>query len=381
LLGYTPLSASYDIVIVGAGIVGTACAMECASGGLKVAVLERGPVGGGATGACMGHIVLMDDSEAQFTLTRYSRQLWHDISAQLPDDVEYDQAGTIWVAADDEEMAEVRRKERFAHENGLRIEVLDGKEVTAAEPNLRRGLAGGLLVPDDAIIYPPCAARFFVEEARKHGAEVRTGDEVRELTPEGPVMTNGTRITAGISVNACGWWAPALTPGLPIRPRKGHLVITDRYPGFFRHELIELGYLKSAHSVSSDSVAFNIQPRKNGQALIGSSRQFDIEHSRVEPLILNRMLCRALEYMPALAELSAIRTWTGQRPATPDRLPLIGPSIISEKLWIASGHEGLGITTALGTGRLLADMILGRPTAIPATPYAPSRFGEGISHG
>ena len=368
-------------MIIGAGIVGTACAMECACRGLKVAVLERGPVGSGTTGACMGHIVLMDDSEAQFTLTRYSRQLWHDISPQLPDDVEYDQAGTIWVAADDEEMAEVSRKERFAREHGLRVEVLDGKDMTVAEPNLRSGLAGGLLVPDDAIIYPPCAARFFVEEARKHGAEVYTGNEVRELTPDGPVMANGTRITAGISVNACGCWAPALTPSLPIRPRKGHLVITDRYPGFSRHELVELGYLKSAHSVSSDSVAFNIQPRKNGQVLIGSSRQFDVEHSRIEPLILNRMLYRALEYMPALAKLSAIRTWTGHRPATPDRLPLIGPSIISEKIWIASGHEGLGITAALGTGRLLADLILGQPTAIPSMPYAPSRFWKGVSHG
>lgn len=375
------MNASYDIVIIGAGIVGTACAMECACRGLKVAVLERGPVGSGTTGACMGHIVLMDDSEAQFTLTRYSRQLWHDISPQLPDDVEYDQAGTIWVAADDEEMAEVSRKERFAREHGLRVEVLDGKDMTVAEPNLRSGLAGGLLVPDDAIIYPPCAARFFVEEARKHGAEVYTGNEVRELTPDGPVMANGTRITAGISVNACGCWAPTLTPSLPIRPRKGHLVITDRYPGFSRHELVELGYLKSAHSVSSDSVAFNIQPRKNGQVLIGSSRQFDVEHSRIEPLILNRMLYRALEYMPALAKLSAIRTWTGHRPATPDRLPLIGPSIISEKIWIASGHEGLGITAALGTGRLLADLILGQPTAIPSMPYAPSRFWKGVSHG
>jgi glycine/D-amino acid oxidase-like deaminating enzyme len=381
LLGYTPLNASYDIVIVGAGIVGAACAMECARGGLKVAVLERGPVGGGTTGACMGHIVLMDDSDAQFMLMQYSRQLWHDIAPQLPDDVEYDQAGTIWVAADEEEMAEVRRKERFAREHGLPVEVLDGKDVTDAEPNLRPGLAGGLLVPDDAVIYPPCATRFFVEEAHRYGAQVNTGIEVSTLTPDGPVMANGTRITAGISVNACGWWAPALTSGLPIRPRKGHLIITDRYPGFFRHQLVELGYLKSAHSVSSDSVAFNIQPRKNGQALIGSSRQFDVEHCRVEPLILNRMLCRALEYMPALAKFSAIRTWTGHRPATPDKLPLIGPSITNEKLWIASGHEGLGITAALGTGRLLADLILGRSTAIPATPYAPSRFGKGVSLG
>ena len=361
--------------------MGAACAMECARAGLKIAVLDRGPIGAGSTGACMGHIVVMEDSEAQFSLTRYSRQLWHEIAPQLPEDVEYDQVGTLWVATDDEEMAEVHRKELFARKRGLRVEVLEGNDVAAAEPNLRPGLRGGLLVPDDAVIYPPCAAYFFLEEARKHGAEVRTGVEVLKLTPDGAVIADGTRLAAGISVNSAGWWAPMLTPGLPIRPRKGHLVITDRYPGFVQHQLIELGYLKRAHSISSDSVAFNIQPRKNGQLLIGSSRQFDIEHTGVEQPILHRMLHSALEYMPALAKLSAIRSWAGHRGATPDSLPVIGPSLISEKIWIASGHEGLGITTSLGTGRLLADLLLGRPTAINAKPYAASRFAKVGSNG
>src|SRR5205807_224641 len=83
--------------------------------------------------------------------------------------------------------------------------------------------------------------------------------------------------------------------------------------------------LKSAHSVSGDSVAFNIQPRKKGQLLIGSSRQYDIEDDRVEPSILSQMLQRALAYLPTLGSVSAIRVWTGFRPATPDKLPLIGP--------------------------------------------------------
>jgi glycine/D-amino acid oxidase-like deaminating enzyme len=151
------------------------------------------------------------------------------------------------------------------------------------------------------------------------------------------------------------------------------LLITDRYPGFVRHQLIELGYLKSAHSVASDSVAFNVQPRLTGQLLIGSSRQFGHNTSAVDGDMLSRMLARAISYMPGLEPLSGLRAWTGFRAATPDKLPLIGPVPGFERLQVASGHEGLGITTSLGTAKLLVDGILQRPSAIPPEPYYASR--------
>src|SRR6266446_3068053 len=107
------MTESFDLIIVGAGIVGAACAAECARNGLKVLVLDRGPIAGGTTAAGMGHIVVMDDSEAQFALTSCSRRLWGELSSELPADVEYDQCGTLWVAADKEEMAEVYRKQEY----------------------------------------------------------------------------------------------------------------------------------------------------------------------------------------------------------------------------------------------------------------------------
>ena len=180
-------------------------------------------------------------------------------------------------------------------------------------------------------------------------------------------------LNAGVLINAAGKFSPKLTPGIQVKPRKGHLVITDRYPGTVRHQLVELGYLKSAHSLTSDSVAFNIQPRKTGQLLIGSSRQYDVEHDEVESAILSRMLRRAFEYLPAIASCSGIRTWTGFRPATPDKLPLIGPWPEDQTLYIATGHEGLGITTSLATGKLICALILGQPPAISIEPYLPSR--------
>jgi glycine/D-amino acid oxidase-like deaminating enzyme len=362
------MGARYDVAIAGGGIVGAACAADLAAGGLKVVVVEPGPIGGGATAAGMGHIAVMDDSPAQIALTEYSQRLWKALSRELPADVEYVSSGSLWIAADDEEMAEVLRKKKLYDGIGVRAEVLDPKQLAEAEPHLRSGMAGALRLPDDAVVYPPCAARYLLERA---GADLRR-DAAVKITSRGIQLKSGEWVEAGLSVNATGAWAPDLTPGIPVRKRKGHLVITDRYPGWVRHQLIELGYLKSAHSVTADSVAFNVQPRRTGQLLIGSSRQFGAEHTSIDTHMLERMLQRALEYMPGLKDLSAIRTWTGFRAATPDKLPLIGPSE-DPGVWLATGHEGLGITTSVATGKLLADQVLRRPSEISVEPYLPCR--------
>ncbi len=373
------MRSSFDVAIAGGGIVGAACAAECAAAGLSVFVAEPAVIGGGATAAGMGHLVVMDDSPAQIALTNYSRTLWIELAPQLPADVEYVAVGTLWVAADSEEMEEVERKRAVYESIGVRAEVLDARALAQAEPNLRPGLAGALRVPDDAVVYPPCAARYLLDGARSRGAEIRHA-AARQLSGGAMKLDDGTEISAGIVINATGAWAPELTPGIEVRRRKGHLVITDRYPGWVRHQLVELGYLKNAHSVSADSVAFNVQPRKTGQLLIGSSRQFGAEHSSIDAHMLTRMLNRAIEYMPGLAAISAIRSWTGFRAATPDNLPLIGPTAADPRLYLATGHEGLGITTSLATGKLVADQILRRPTAIPFEPYLPSRKHEDASH-
>lgn len=364
---------SYDVVIIGAGIVGAACAAECAREGLSVAIVEARLIGGGATAAGMGHLVVMDDSEAQFALTRYSQQLWDEVSADLPREVEHDACGTIWIAADDEELAEAQRKAKFYSERGVAVEMLDAHSLRELEPNLRPGLVGGLRVPGDSVIYPPCAAQFFVDQACARGAKLFLGDAVESVSDDGVRLRNGTSISAGVIVNAAGSWSPLLTRGLEVKKRKGHLVITDRYPQFLRHQLVELGYLKSAHSLTADSVAFNIQPRQTGQLLIGSSRQYEVDDAGVDPLILRSMIERAIEYLPGLRRLSSLRTWTGFRAATPDKLPLIGPHDEHRRLYLATGHEGLGITTSLGTAKLLVAQIMSRDAAIPIAPYLPER--------
>ena len=376
-------SPVYDVVIIGGGIVGAACAAECAAEGLRVAIVEAKMIGGGATAAGMGHLTVMDDSAAQFALTRYSQLLWDGLRDELPLEVEYDACGTMWVAADDEEMREVERKQKFYSERGVVVEVLDAQSLKEAEPNLREGLVGGLHVAGDSVIYPPCAAQFLVDRARARGAQVFVGQPVREITADGVRLRDGAVLSAGVIVNAAGSWSPELTAGIDVKKRKGHLVITDRYPQFLRHQLVELGYLKSAHTMTAESVAFNIQPRKTGQFLIGSSRQFEVDETGVDVSILNRMLSRAIEFLPGLGKLSSLRAWTGFRAATPDKLPLIGPDMTHPRLYLATGHEGLGITTSMATAKLLVDQIVSRTPAIPIAPYLPSRvamIGAELAH-
>jgi D-hydroxyproline dehydrogenase subunit beta len=370
----------YDAVIVGAGIVGAACADEFVRRGLSVAIVAGDIIGSGATAAGMGHIVVMDDSEAQFALTRYSQQLWQELRPELPDDVEYEQCGTIWVAADEEEMIEVRRKRDYYGQRGVPTTILDAQGLRSLEPNLRPGMAGGLLVPEDGVLYPPCAARFLVNRAQERGAQLRFGVAVAKIGQGQVQLKDCSEISAEFIVNAAGTAAPDLTPGIEIKKRKGHLVITDRYPGFLRHQLVELGYLKSASSAKGDSVAFNVQPRRTGQLLIGSSRQYGAEHEEVDNFMLVCMLQRAQEYMPGLAQMSTLRSWTGFRAATPDKLPLIGQWTGDKSIFLATGHEGLGITTSLGTARILADQITGAKPEIPVEPYLPSRSVNEHAH-
>jgi glycine/D-amino acid oxidase-like deaminating enzyme len=246
-----------------------------------------------------------------------------------------------------------------------------------AEPQLRKPLAGALLVPSDAVLYPPCAAGFLTAEARRLGAQLYRR-KVHSAHFGKVRLDDGTQLHSKRIVIASGADACELVAGLPIKKRKGHLVITDRYPGFVRHQLVELGYLKSAHSSTADSVAFNVQPRRTGQLLIGSSRQYGAEDTAVNQHTVAAMTERAQWYLPEIGGLSAIRVWTGFRAATPDKLPLIGPWPEDDSLFLATGHEGLGITTSLGTASILVDHLEGAETAIPCAPYLPARFARSV---
>ncbi|WP_326540916.1 NAD(P)/FAD-dependent oxidoreductase [Pseudorhodoferax sp.] len=357
-----------DCIVIGAGIVGAACARALAAAGLDVLVLDNGQPG--ATAAGMGHLVAMDDNPAELALSSSSLAQWRDWAPRLPAACEPRACGTLWIAADAEEVAEAEHKQARLAAAGVASRWLDAAALRGAEPALRAGLVGALQVPGDGLVYAPAAAAWLL---RQRGVRQERAQAVA-LLGDAVQLADGSTRRAPHRLLACGLHAAALCADVVLRPKKGHLLITDRYPGTVQHQLVELGYVKSAHHAEGDSVAFNVQPRPTGQLLVGSSRQFDTVDPAVEPAMLARMLQRALAYLPGLAALNAIRSWTGLRAATADGLPLLGAHPRQAGLWLALGHEGLGVTTAPASAALLAALVTGTAPPLDPLPYAPARL-------
>jgi glycine/D-amino acid oxidase-like deaminating enzyme len=369
-----------DVIIIGGGIVGAACADELASHGLQVLVLDcQRPA---ATAAGMGHLVVLDHSPAELALGDYSVRLWRELAPQMPEHCAMRNNGTLWLACNEEEMAEAERKHAALSDFGLDCELMSSAALAGTEPALRRDLFGALKVTGDGILYAPNAARWLLE--RQPGRVRQQQAQVVEVAGNRLRLADGQWLQATAVVLANGIYAGELCPQLPLQAKKGHLLITDRYPMQITHTLVELGYVTSAHKGNGPSVAFNLQQRPTGQLFIGSSRQFDNHDPAIDAAMLGRMLRRAMDFIPELGQLNGIRSWTGFRAASPDGQPLIGEHPDQPGLWLAVGHEGLGVTTAPGTAKLLAAQLLRHapPPALHAhlDAYLPQRFLGAHTH-
>ncbi|BEL79748.1 D-amino-acid oxidase [Serratia marcescens] len=358
-----------DVIVVGAGIIGAACAWRLAREGYRVSVVDDRRAG--ATAAGMGHLVCMDDNPAELALSAYSLRLWREVTGRMPEACAWRGCGTLWLADQADEMVIAEQKRARLAEQGVAAELLAAEQIAVMEPMLRHGLAGGLRVPGDGIVYAPLAARWLLADG---GAAIDVvHGEATALEEEAVRLADGRRLVAPVVVLACGLRANNLLPQTLLHAKKGQLAITDRYPPRVRHQLVELGYGASAHASNGTSVAFNVQARPTGQWLIGSSRQFDAIDSALDMPLLAAMLTRAQHFLPALAQMNIIRCWTGLRAASADGLPLLGVHPRHSWLWLALGHEGLGVTTALGSAALITAQIGRQTPEIDDSPYLAAR--------
>jgi glycine/D-amino acid oxidase-like deaminating enzyme len=363
-----------DVLVVGAGIVGATCARGLAERGRNVEVVDAGLHG--ATGAGMGHLLVLDDDPAELSISAYSLERWQALSDMLPEACAYRRNGTLWLAANDEEMAVAEAKAARLKARGVACELVNPDSIRRLEPEVREGLAGALRLPDDGILYAPNTADWLLDHPRIR----RRSGFVTNIEGPSVRLVDGSVLHADVAILANGIQAPLVCPGLPIAPKKGHVLITDRYPGRVRHTVTELGYVTSVHNTSGSSVACNVQPRPTGQLFIGTSRQFDTDDPLVDTAVLGRMIRHAISYMPGLAALNVIRVWTGFRAATPDGLPLLGEHPDQPGLWLAVGHEGLGVTTATGSADLLVALIHGENAPFATGPFSPNRYLRAPAH-
>jgi glycine/D-amino acid oxidase-like deaminating enzyme len=375
------------VVVVGAGIVGAACAYHLARAGAEVTVLERGTVAGGTSSAGEGNILVSDKPPGpELELALWSRRLWHELAADVDAEaIELEPKGGLVVAvspAERDHLYALADRQRAARVTAT--EVLPG-QLPDFEPRLADGLAGGVYFPQDAQVQPMLAAAHMLK-----GLQVRTGVEVRGFRsgPSGEVTgvqtADGAVVPAQAVVNAAGVAGGEVAgfagTRLPVEPRRGFILVTEplggaREPKPIRHKVYTAGYAAAVASGEATlQAAAVIEGTRSGTVLIGSSRErrgFDPSY----PLQVLRVLAaQAVVLFPFLARVRVLRAFHGFRPSTPDHLPVIGPDPNLPGLWHACGHEGAGIGLAPATGAMVAAMLSGAAPAVDPAPFHPGRF-------
>ena len=375
-----------DVVIIGAGMVGAACAYYAARAGLDVLVVDRGSVAGGTTGAGEGNLLVSDKPPgAELALALLSERLWRELAAErFGAAIEYEPKGGLVVAQDEKSLDALNAFADGQSQYGVHATPVAADSLSELEPHLASGLAGGVFYPQDAQVQPALAAAHLIRAAGGSGAKLRTAETVTQLlrTPSGAirgVRTNRGDIHAPAVVNAAGVWggevAALAAVTLPVLPRRGFILVTEPLPRLVRHKVYAADYVAE---VASDSAALQTSPVVEGTAsgpvLIGASRERVGFDRAVSLPVLRRLAAQAIDLFPVLATVSAMRAYVGFRPYLPDHLPAIGADQRVPGLVHACGHEGAGIGLAPATGRLVAQLLAGAAPELDLTPFRPDRF-------
>lgn len=265
---------------------------------------------------------------------------------------------------------------------GAEVAWLEPEAIPGLEPHVARDMAGALYFPNDLMVDARRATMTLHRMAAAAGATLMEGMGDLRLITAGDAVT-GVRgrfreYFAEAVVVAAGAWTPLLLEPLGlrvgIRPRKGHVLVVEAGPPLFRTPIMNVGYAATVESRAEDlQVGLVLEGTRHGTTLVGATREYAGYDRTVNPAAVGKLARNAVRHVPALAGRRVIRTYAGLRPASDDRHPFIGPHRGRRGLYIASGHEGSGITLSLGTGRMIADMIAGRETFMDPVPFDPGR--------
>lgn len=362
-----------DVLIVGGGVIGCAIAYELARAGASALVLERGEVGGQASGAAAG--ILAPPAEAVPTgafrdLCLASLALYPDLVRALREetgiDVQYTGAGILLVAEGEAWSAALRGLVRAQGETGWRLEWVEGETLRRLEPALSPRVLGAAYSPSEHHVNPGLLTQALAQAACRRGAGVRPGTPVLGFLRRGDrllgVRTPAGRLEAGAIVLAAGSWTGELARrlgfDLPTRPMRGQMMAYRS--GAVRHIIWgDEGYLV---------------PKAGGFLFAGAT----VEDVGFRPRTTRRGLAwlrrMATAMVPALRYAEVASAWAGLRPGSPDGRPILGRLPGLENVFVASGHFRNGILLAPISGRLMAQLILEGRTELPLEPFSPARF-------
>jgi glycine oxidase len=385
---------SFDVAVVGGGVIGLSCAWRAAQRGARVAVLERGEPGGGATRVAAGMLAPVGEltfgEPELLELTLASARLYPQFVAELEaasgEETGYQELGALHVALDRDEAAQLRRVHDLQRSLNLEAEWLSTRQCRELEPGLATSFHGGVVAAGEAAIDPRALTDVLLAACEEEGVEVHAGTEVVDGIFEGGRLV-GVRTAGGQSdaqgtfdrpldvhaqtvVLANGVWS-GRTEWLPeharprVRPVKGQVV-----------ELRARNSEPPTHHILASERVYLV-PRPDGRLVVGATVEEMGFDTAVTAGGVHELLREAYRLLPDVAEMELLDAIAGLRPSTPDNLPLVGPGAI-EGLVLATGHFRNGILLAPLAAQAVADLLTGVRPFTGISPEKDERAVTGV---
>jgi glycine oxidase len=366
-------SEASDVIIIGGGAIGCACAYELAKRGVSVLLLERSSPGAGASSAAAGILAAQADALGDgpaFRLALASRSRFPALVTELGErtgmDVGFRLSGVTEIATTAAELEDLERRTAWQASAGLPVEALDATGARRVEPAIADAV-GGAHFAEEARIDPPLLVAALRIAAERAGARVLSGAHVRKIVVTGDratgvLLEDGTSMVAANVVVAAGSWSGLVEgTGLPadaVRPVRG--------------QIVELTVSQPLLSGIVYGPRCYLSPRDDGRVLVGSTLEFVGFRPGVTASAVRDLLGAALGLAPALEAAAFVRAWSGFRPHTRDELPLLGPTSV-KGLLLATGHYRSGILLAPITAEIIAAFVVGSDLPIDVEPFSPQR--------
>jgi len=386
----------YDAAVIGGGIIGLSCAYYLTREGKRVIVLEKGAFGNGASGACDDMILFQSKKPGiNLELAFESLEIYRGLSQELGTPLGFETRGGMVLIQNDSELAVMEEFVRQQREYGLDVTILDGKAMRKKQPYLGEDFLASTYSPMDAQVDPFAVMYGFYHRGRELGMEVRKQTAVTAVDQDAGgdyilTTSRGDRVGATLVVNACGAWAgeSARLAGLslPVAPKRGQIVITEKVPAVGDTNLWSAKYLVTKLKPGTEvpateeekalGLAFAFTRSSEGSYLIGSTREMVGFDKGTTMEGIRAMVRQAVSCLPVLKNVHFIRAMAGLRPSTPDGKMILGEHPEQKGYWIAAGHEGDGISLAPVTGKLLAGMICRGEGKQRLEELSPGRFVE-----
>jgi glycine/D-amino acid oxidase-like deaminating enzyme len=375
-----------DVVVIGAGIIGSSIAYHLARHKLRVTLLERGDIASGSSGACDGLVFLQSKKPGiHLQLAMESHRRFDLLARQLPVPIEYKKTGGMVVIESEDELSAMQQFVKEQQEIGLDVSLTNRDQACKLEPHLSKHILGATHSPLDGQVNPISLTLGFALGAQSLGARLFTDVAVHGIdTTAGKVSaveTDVGRFEADIVINAAGVHAPQIGAlvglDIPIKPRRGQILVTGSCSSMLRHCLISAKYIAAKFNperTKATGEGVSIEQTENGNFLLGSTREFVGFDKRTTADGLHRIANKTAAIIPALEQVNVIRAFAGLRPHTPDGLPILGQVDDVSGFIMAAGHEGDGIALSPITGELIAQMIATGKSDIPIDAFRLSRF-------